>query len=202
MRLAVFRDRYWLQTELVAFARALGISRRGNKPELTARIERRLGGSVEESVPPRPKPAATRDSETPLSRDRTVVRYYSDAATRAFFEREIGPHFHFTYYLNQYRLSHPGLTYGDLVDEWLAEQARRSSGDYQAPIAEHGRYNRFIRDFFADPKNRGKSLRDAAAAWNANRDLPGGAGYKAGYQAQPDRRKEAGVRPEKRRNIR
>jgi hypothetical protein len=49
------------------------------------------------------------------------VNYKSDAKTRALFEKMIGPHFHFTYHLNQYRLLHAGLTYGDLIDEWIQE---------------------------------------------------------------------------------
>jgi len=57
--------------------------------------------------------------------------------------------------------------YGDLIDEWLAERQRRWRADYVAPIAAHGRWNRFLRDFFADPANAGKSLRAAASLWSA-----------------------------------
>jgi Domain of unknown function (DUF6434) len=106
------------------------------------------------------------------------VQYRSDANTRAFFEAQIGPHFHFTYHLNRYRLARPGLTYGDLVDEWLAEHARRARPDYRAPIASHGEYNRFVRDFFRDPANRGRSLRDAAAAWTRIKTRRGSRRYR------------------------
>lgn len=172
-----FRANYWTMAELKQAAKQLDLSPAGPKPELTARIERRLRG-----LPDRPPPSRAtggqRDSEQPLTRDTPVVDYRSDDATRAFFEREIGPHFHFSYHLNQFRKSRDDLTYGDLVDEWVAEHERRKDPDYRAPIAEHGVYNNYIRDFFADERNRGASLRDAVTSWNATRDRPGGRRYR------------------------
>ena len=177
MSVADFADYYWLKDELTRFSRKLGLATHGYKPELSARIERRLRSLLDTppSIPQRPK--GPRDSDKRLTRD-TPVRYYkSDARTRAFFKRQIGPEFHFTYHLNQFRLRTEGLTYGDLVDEWIAERDRRRSDGYQAPIAEQGKYNRFIRDFFADEANQGKSLKDAAAAWNAIKNRRRGARY-------------------------
>ena len=113
-----------------------------------------------------------------MRRDTPVVHYKSDSKTRAFFESQIGPSFHFTYYLNQYRLARDGLTYGDLVDEWIAERDRRLMDGYTASIAEHGKYNRYIRDYFADEDNHGKSLRDAAASWNAIKNYRGEPRYR------------------------
>lgn len=165
MTAADFVAYYWLQKELVGFARVLGLPTSGNKLELSRRIERWLEGR---RVPPANKRASSgpRDSKRRLTRRTRVVHYRSDDATRAFFESQIGPGFHFTYRLNQFRLARTGLTYGDLVDEWLAERDRRRRDGYQAPIASHGKYNRFIRAYFADPKHAGKTLADAAAAWN------------------------------------
>jgi hypothetical protein len=177
MKRADFRDYYWLKQELEEFARAHAIPTHGNKPALSARIERWLRRlPTTDSRPDRPR--GSRDSERPLTRRTPVVHYKSDAATRSFFESQIGPEFHFTYHLNQFRLRNAGLTYGDLVDEWVAERDRRRHDGYRAPIAAHGRYNRFIRAFFADGANTGKSLRDAAAAWNATKNRRGGARYR------------------------
>jgi len=162
-----FRAYYWMKVDLVRFARQLGLPTHGHKPELAARIERRLQGLPAVTESGLESSNAARDSARPLRRDTRVVRYMSDAKTRAFFESQIGPGFHFSYRLNQYRLAHRNLTYGDLVDEWIAERDRRRNSRYQAAIPQHGKYNRFIRDYFADELNRGKSLRDAAAAWNA-----------------------------------
>ena len=178
MSLSDFRECYWMKDDLVAFARRLGVATKGYKPELVARIERRLRGLPEANeTPKRPKPG--RDSEKSLTLETPVVNYKSDAKTRAFFEKMIGPHFHFTYHLNQYRLHNRGLTYGDLVDEWIAEHERRKKSRYMAPIASHGEYNRHIRDFFADPANNGKTLRDAAASWNKAKSARGDRSYAA-----------------------
>lgn len=182
IKLSDFRRYYWWKTELAELAGKLGLARSGSKPELCALIERRLQGRLEPSAPARPVARGPRDSERALRRSTPVVRYFSDARTRAFFESEIGPEFHFTYHLNQFRLAREGLTYGDLVDEWLAERDRRRRPGYRAKIADHGKYNRFIRDFFADPSNAGKSLRAAAAAWNAVKHQPGDQRYRRGQR--------------------
>ena len=38
----------------------------------------------------------------------------------------------------------------------------RRGSSYRAPLASHGKYNQFIRDFFADESNKGKSLAEIA----------------------------------------
>jgi hypothetical protein len=179
-----FKACYWMKERLIAFARQLGLSVHGYKPELVRRIERRLRGLPDEPERRR-QPGGARDSDRSLRRSTAVVNYKSDEKTRAFFESQIGPHFHFTYRLNQYRLSHANLTYGDLIDEWTAEHERRKQPDYRAPIASQGEYNRYIRDFFADEGNKGKSFRDAAASWNVAKRARGEARR---YRPRPNRR--------------
>jgi len=178
MSLADFRAYYWTKADLAEFARRLGLATHGYKPELSARIERRLRGMPDAPAQGQTQAKGTRDSDRQLRRDTRVINYKSDDKTREFFKSQIGPNFHFTYHLNQYRLAHKNLTYGDLADEWVAERDRRRRGDYQPPIAEHGKYNRYIRDFFADEQNKGKSLRDAAASWNAIRGRTGDHSYR------------------------
>jgi hypothetical protein len=165
-----------MKADLVDFARKLGLSTHGHKPELSARIDRCLRGKPAGPEPPMPV-KGPRDSDKPLRRSTPVVNYWSDDKTRAFFESEIGPAFHFTYYLNQYRMVHDDLTYGDLIDVWVAERDRRRNTAYRAPLAEHGKYNRFVRDFFADKRNQGRSLRDAAASWNKIKNKRGDPRY-------------------------
>jgi hypothetical protein len=167
MSVEEFVSYYWLMAELTEFAKRLGLPAHGPKPELSRRIEQRLRGAPSRPEPARPKAKGPRDSDAPLTRDTPVRNYRSDARTRAFFGEQIGPEFHFTYHLNQFRMAREGITYGDLVDEWLAEKERRKQAGYKAPIAKHGEYNRFVRDFFADEANKGKALREAVAAWNA-----------------------------------
>lgn len=179
MSAAEYRAYYWMKAELVRFARQLNLPTHGYKPELSARIEQSLRGVPDRERPQPKQPASFRDSDKPLRRSTPVVHYKSDRKTRAFFESQIGPEFHFTYHLNQYRLSHDNLTYGDLVDLWVAERDRRRRSNYQSPIPEHGKYNRFIRDFFADERNKGRSLQEAAASWNAIKNKRGDPRYTA-----------------------
>lgn len=164
--LGEFNDWYWLMAELKVFAQRLGLRAGGPKPALTARIKQQLRGLPAATEPKRAGGKAAKDSLKPLRAETPVVSYRSDDATRAFFTARIGARFHFTWHLNQFRLAHPGLTYGDLVAEWLAEEARRKAGGYEAVIAPQGEYNQHIRAFFADPENRGKTFRDAVRAWN------------------------------------
>ncbi len=179
LSLKEYKSYYWMASDLAQFARQLGLRASGSKPELNARIERRLRGLPDREEPLEKPLKGPGDSDRPLTRGTPVVNYKSDDKTRAFFEKQIGPEFHFTYHLNQYRLARPNLTYGDLVDEWLAERKRRRTEGYRAPLADHGKYNRFIRDFFADKKNQGKSLGDAAGAWNAIKNERGNPRYQS-----------------------
>lgn len=178
MSVADYKGSYWLKEELIQLARKMGLPTHGYKPELSARIERRLRGLSDRTATKPPRSGGVRDSDKPLTLKTPVVNFNSDAKTRAFFKAQIGPRFHFTYHVNQYRLNNKGLTYGDLVKEWQAEKQRRDSSNYKAPIASHGKYNCFIRDYFADKKNKGKTLKDAAAAWNKIRKSSGTLRYK------------------------
>lgn len=179
MSVTEYRAYYWMKADLTRFARQLGLATDGYKPELSTRIERRLRGISESAAPQRKQAKGPRDSDKPLRRGTPVVSYKSDDKTRSFFKSQIGPDFHFTYQLNQYRLAHGNLTYGDLVDVWVAERDRRRRRDYRPAIAEHGKYNRFIRDFFDDERNKGKSLGDAAKSWNAIKNKRGDPRYTA-----------------------
>ena len=129
------------------------------------RIERRLRGA--------------RDG---TAQENKSAKGLSDTRTRAFFESEIGPEFHFTYHLSQWRLGREdtgNLTYGDLIDEWLAERERRQDPAYQARLPAQGEYNLFVRGFFADPANKGRSLADAASAWNSVKFRKGSRRYRS-----------------------
>jgi len=187
MSVTEYRAYYWMKDDLIRFARQLGLSTHGYKPELSTRIDRRLRGLSESAEPRRKQPKIPRDSDKPLRRDSLVINYRSDDKTRTFFQSQIGPEFHFTYLLNQYRLAHDHLTYGDLVDVWVAERDRRRSRDYRPEIAEQGKYNRFIRDFFDDEANKGKSLGEAAKSWNAIKNKRGEPRYTT-PPAKPRRR--------------
>jgi len=55
-------------------------------------------------------------------------------------------------------------TYSDVVEAWYEEDERKKVPSYKKEIAPQFEYNQFIRDFFSDAKNQGKSREEAIAA--------------------------------------
>ncbi len=89
-----FRAFYWLKAELLAFCRQYHISTIGSKVDLANRIDCFLRtGRVEH--PPVPN-RRLRQMSSELSR-KTVIQpgFRCSQELRAFFVKEIGPHFHF-----------------------------------------------------------------------------------------------------------
>jgi hypothetical protein len=172
-------DYYWLKDELARFCVEHDIPSSGRKLELRDRIEHFLRTG---EAPRRKRSAESgeRDSNGKLTRDTPVRNYKSDTATRAFFEAEIGPHFHFTAHLNAFRKQRKALTYGDLIREWEAEYERRKDADYKPPIMKSTEYNQFVRDYHADPANDGATLKDVSNAWNAVKRQRGQRKYRPG----------------------
>jgi hypothetical protein len=178
---------YWLKAELVQFCHQLGIAGSGRKLEILKRIEvfLRTGKTIpHERIAlgargPSPSQAPNGEALTLAS---PVVNFKSDQRTREFFESVIGPHFHFTAHLNQFMRGKDDLTYGDLVKEWLAERERRKDKSYKPAIMKSCEYNQYVRDFFADPMNHGKSLKDAIASWNKTRRQAGSRRYSSAHR--------------------
>ncbi len=166
------RSYYWYLQELVAFARAHEIPASGPKDELLRRIDLflRTGRRPKTRAASAPRRGAKRPGPLTV---RTVVGddFRCDAGTRAFFKSVIGEHFHFTAHLQQFRRERIGrgerLTYGDLAREWIAEHERRKDKNYKSELSRSWEYITFVRAFFADKRrNAGRSMGDAAKAWN------------------------------------
>ena len=180
MHIEDLRNYYWLKEELVRFCGQLGIPATGQKLEILARIEAFLHGErfpeaapqsestsdMQQKTASRNTSAKRRDSDAPLTLETPIVNFKSDQKTREFFKSVVGPHFHFTAHMGDFMRDHPQLTYGEYAQEWQAEYERRKNADYKPPIMKSCEYNQFVRDFFADEQNQGKSLRDAISAWN------------------------------------
>ena len=180
---------YWYMAELVGFCRAAGLDSTGQKHEVIERVRAHLQGRLD--------PVVRRTPGTPLSSakaakaevvgarkfhpDEPIGRNYTcDAETRAYFESVIGPHFHFTAHLQRFRRTHVGepLTYGDLAREWVAEFERRKDKNYTPAIMHTWEYNTFVRDYMRDKsRNAGKTIKDAAQAWNDVRQSCGPRDY-------------------------
>ncbi|WP_226526968.1 DUF6434 domain-containing protein [Metabacillus niabensis] len=172
-----FKNYYWLKTELQTFCRENGISVTGSKQEISDRIEVFL--KTGEIKSPIRKPNVKRNikliEESSLD---TVIteNHHCSQSVRAFFKTVI-PKFHFSTYIQNYFKNNIGKTYRDVVDAWYEEEQRKKAPTYTKKIAPQFEYNQFTRDFFADPKNQGKSRKDAIEAWNKIKKLPGSNRY-------------------------
>ena len=124
------------------------------------------------------KISKSRDASDPIIPTTPVIHYKNDAATRAFFVDQIGPHFRFNEYLRQFTKKEnitAGLTYGDLKEGWLRAETHKKQFPNEVEIPKQFEYNRFIRDFSANEK--GKSLKDAIKAWKFTKSKPGPNSY-------------------------
>ncbi|MGQ4665143.1 DUF6434 domain-containing protein [Metabacillus halosaccharovorans] len=172
-----FKNYYWLKTELQTFCRENGISVTGSKPEIADRIEEFL--KTGEIKSPIRKPNVKRNIQLleELSLDTVITENHRcSQSVRAFFKTVI-PKFHFSTYIQNYFKNNIGKTYRDVVDAWYEEEERKKAPTYTKKIAPQFEYNQFTRDFFADPKNRGKSRTDAIEAWKKIKKLPGSNKY-------------------------
>lgn len=176
IRVEVFKNYYWLKEELQSFCRENGISATGSKIEISDRIETFLQtGEIKKPI--RKSKGTPKVPETELSLDTVITEdHRCSQHVRAFFKSVI-PNFHFSTYIQNYFKTNVGKTYQDVINAWHEEEARKRDPSYKKKIAPQFEYNQFIRDFFADHKNKGRSRDDAIAAWNEIKKLPGSNKY-------------------------
>lgn len=172
-----FHNFYWLKEELQTFCRENGISAAGSKIEISDRIETFLRtGEIKKPIR---KTMATKKAKVPvqLSLDTIIMENHRCSQdVRAFFKTAI-PNFHFSTYIQNYFKNNIGKTYRDAVVAWHDEEERKKKPSYKKKIAPQFEYNQFIRDFFADSKNKGKVKEEAIEAWNTIKKLPGSNKY-------------------------
>ncbi len=173
-----FRNFYWLKEELQTFCRGNGISASGSKNEITDRIAIFLEtGKIQKPMRKRSVPGKKVILEE-LSLDTVITENHRcSQVVRAFFTSVI-PKFHFSTYIQNYFKENAGKTYRDVVEAWYEEEERKKDPSYKKQIGSQFEYNQFTRDYFADPKNKGKQRSDAIKAWNDIKALPGSNTYK------------------------
>ncbi|MFJ7738837.1 DUF6434 domain-containing protein [Lysinibacillus sp. NPDC097287] len=169
---AVFKDFYWLKEELQSFCRESEISASGSKIEISNRIESFLWtGEIKKPI--RKSQAKKMEPQVDLSLDTVITENHRCSQhVRAFFKTVI-PKFHFSTYIQNYFKNNVGKTYHDVVNAWYEEDERQKAPSYKKNIAPQFEYNQFVRDFFSDPKNQGRSREEAIEAWNDIKKLPG-----------------------------
>lgn len=173
-----FKEFYWLKEELQSFCRENGLSASGSKLQIASRIEKFLEtGEIIQPARGSSRKVATASIE--LSLDTVIAENHRCSQNvRAFFTSVI-PKFHFSTYIQDYFRNNVGKTYKDVVEAWYEEEERKKDPNYERDIGPQFEYNQFIRDFFADEQNRGKTQKEAIAAWNEIKKLPGSNKYKA-----------------------
>jgi len=175
----IFKDYYWLKEELQSFCRENGMSATGSKIEISNRIETFL--LTGEIIKPIRKRSANKkvQNKRELSLDTVIEENHRcSQEVRAFFKEAIGEEFHFSTYIQNYFKANIGRTYRDVVDAWYEEKERMKAPSYKKQIAPQFEYNQFMRDFFSDPVNKGRSRGEAIEAWNRLKKLPGNIKYK------------------------
>lgn len=172
-----FKDFYWLKKELQSFCRENGISASGSKIEISDRIEMFLRtGEIKKPIR-KSKVNQKMEAQVELSLDTVIPENHRcSQSVRAFFKTVI-PKFHFSTYIQDYFKNNVGKMYRDVVDAWYEEEERKKDPLYKKNIAPQFEYNQFIRDFFADPENQGRSRVEAIEAWNEIKKLPGSNKY-------------------------
>ena len=155
-----FLSFYWLKEELIIFLRAQGLSATGSKAELTNRISRFLETGTVENNAPR-KSAKRTDMPTTLTRQSVIgPGWRCSQELRAFFEWEIGPHFHFDGVMRDFIHNGVGNTLQEAIETWEAAQHDPRP---EKPIAPQFEYNRHVREYFkAHP---GAPLAEAIQDW-------------------------------------
>ncbi|MGM9949874.1 MAG: DUF6434 domain-containing protein [Lysinibacillus sp.] len=175
-----FQQYYWLKEELQAFCREHKLSASGSKIDIAERIAVFL--QTGERLKPRSRkrqPARKGRMETELSLDTVISENHRcSQQVRAFFTSVI-PNFHFSTYIQQFFRENAGRTYRDVVDAWQAEEERKKDPSYiKKKLAPQFEYNQFIRDYFADPHNKGRTREDAIHAWKVVKSMPGDNRYR------------------------
>ena len=173
-----FQNYYWLKAELQTFCREHGLPASGSKTEITERISHYLTtGKVLKNS------SVQKVSKAPLSyKDlslQTIItnNHRCSEGVRAFFKEKIGTNFRFTVALQKFFKENVGKTYEDAITFWYEENERKKDPTYKTTISPQFEYNRFTRDFFEDPNNKGKAKADAIAAWNEIKTKPGSNAY-------------------------
>ncbi|MFP7494825.1 DUF6434 domain-containing protein [Terribacillus saccharophilus] len=167
-----FLDYYWLKEELVQFCRVNELPVSGSKMEITARIESFLrNGTIEK---PKQKQSRRRKKTADVLSRSTIIteEHRCSQHVRAFFKKEIGEHFHFSTYIQNYFRENIGKTYEDAIAAWHEEEIRKKDPAYKKDIAPQFEYNRFIHNFFSNPANIGKTRSQAIDAWNKKKSRP------------------------------
>ena len=174
-----FTGFYWLEQELTAFCRIIGINSTGGKIEIANRIKTFLEtGDVSNLKTGINKQATSNfDWNKELLSLNTVItdNYKSTENVRTFFVTHIGSHFRFTVDFMKWAKQNEGKTLAEAIAEWNRQKDIKKDKSFKTDIAPQFEYNRYMRAFLAD--NPGKTTKDAMKFWKLKRALRGDNNY-------------------------
>lgn len=162
-----FREYYYLKEELVDFCRKHNLQSTGGKLELTDRIAEFLD-TGKRNTATHTKRKSPSVGEITLD---TVIEsnFVCSEKHRAFYKEHIGKSFSFNVLFQKWLKSNAGKTYRDSIDAYhqILEDKKRQ----KTTIDRQFEYNTYIRDFFAD--NKDKTMELAIKCWKYKKSLKG-----------------------------
>ena len=162
-----FREYYYLKEELVDFCRKHNLQSTGGKLELTDRIAEFLD-TGKRNTATHTKKNSPSVGEITLD---TVIEsnFVCSEKHRAFYKEHIGKSFSFNVLFQKWLKSNAGKTYRDSIDAYY--QILEDKKKNKTAIDRQFEYNTYIRDFFAD--NKDKTLEQAIKCWKYKKSLKG-----------------------------
>lgn len=159
-----FRRWYWLHSELIDFARRLGVRTSGSKSALQERIAGFLAGEATEASTGRSTHAAAQ-LVGPLGAETVIPPgQRCSQVVREWFVEHAGPSFRFSAVLRNFFATADGTTtLGDALVAWRDDVGER-------PIDEQFEYNRFTRRWWAEHAEG--SRHDLLDDWRSYRATP------------------------------
>ena len=160
-----FRSFYWLKEELIIFLREHHLPTTGSKQDLTVRISQFLAtGSVPVKSKYSKKPVQIEMPKTFTRQSIIGAGWRCSQELRAFFEQEIGKHFHFDGVMRDLIYNGSGKTLNQAIEIWKEEWRKPRK---EKPIAIQFEYNRHIREYFkAHPQ---ANLQEAIQDWKTKK---------------------------------
>ncbi|GCF94918.1 hypothetical protein NRIC_28090 [Enterococcus florum] len=167
-----FENYYYLKQELTDFCRQEGLQSSGSKEDLTKRISHFLTTGERRSR--KDKPTFARSSAVVgiiKLTDTIEDNFICSERHRVFFRQHLGSRFTFNVPFQKWLKTNTGKTYQEAVEAYK----RLAQTKKPREIGKQFEYNRYIRAFFAD--NRDRSLKEAITCWKNKKQQPGSNEY-------------------------
>lgn len=149
-----------MKEELIAFCKREGLQISGSKEELYTIINHYLNTKEKTQI----KRKKSVDCAMPSLDTLIVENMRFSEVNRAFFRRYLGENFRFSVAFQRWLKTNVGKTFQDAIEVYPTLSRNKE-------IDKQFEYNTYIRDFFADNKN--KSLKDAITCWKYKKSIAG-----------------------------